>query len=97
MTNVIGFLEALGRTPAFPQAASAAWAALDGLAVGEDQRKALADADAGALNTLLGGRAFMALHILAPDGDEGPSRDAPDDGEAEQPGTEEPGEMEKPG
>lgn len=96
MPDAIGFLEALGRSPALPQVARGAWEALDGLPIGEGQRRALVRGDAAALAALLGGRAFMAMHILAPDGGEQPYKEGPDDDGGRLPGKEEQEEAEKP-
>ncbi len=83
MLDVIQFLEGQGRSPALQGSGSPdAYADSVGhLDIGEPAQRALIERDAGALNGLLGGRAWMAMHILAPDGDDEPlqSPDRQDD------------------
>ena len=59
MSNVIQFLEALGRAPAMPWSGVDYAAAVAALEADPAQRDALLDRDAATLNRLLGGRAVM--------------------------------------
>lgn len=90
MSDVIGFLESLGRRPAGSMQGYAA--AVDALAADQSASDALLRRDAQALATALGGRDAMWCAILSPDESPGeeqppqreePSRDDP------QPDTEE--------
>ena len=66
MSNIIRFLETMGRKPVPPADFSAAVAALE---VGAPQRKALLDRDQDALNALLDGRRQLRCAIFAADED----------------------------
>lgn len=70
MSNVIQFLETLGRTPLQACAYGAAVAALK---IDDVERQALFDCDGIALNDLLGGRTKMYLMVATPE------EDVPDD------------------
>lgn len=72
MTDAIRYLEMLGGSPAADAVANAACHAMPECSL---QCDALAKGDLAGLRALLGGRAFMAMHVLAPD--EEPSREAP--------------------
>ena len=86
MSNVIQFLEAMGRNPALSAAEYAATvAALD---ANDEQRQALLDRDHAALNQLLDGRAKMICMITTPD--ERAPNEAPDQDDGYVPDTEEP-------
>lgn len=82
MSNVITFLESLGREPALAARPAddyaAAVAALD---VGDDARAALLARDAAALNGLLGGRLRMMAILFPADGDEKKDGEQKDDGD----------------
>lgn len=88
MSNVIQFLEAMGRKPTLsPADYVATVAALD---VDDEQREALFERDHAGLNKLLDGRTQMMFMVNAPDedqpaylpddadGDEVPDQDEPD-------------------
>ena len=66
MSNIIRFLEAMGRKPISPADYAATVAALE---IGAPQRKALLDRDQGALNELLDGRRQLRCAIFAADED----------------------------
>ena len=66
MSNIIRFLETMGRTPISPADYAATVAALE---VGAPQRKALIDRDQDALNELLDGRRQLKCAIFAADED----------------------------
>ncbi|MBB5208451.1 hypothetical protein [Chiayiivirga flava] len=63
MSNIIGFLESIGRTRLSEAQYAAAVATLD---IDAAQRDALLRRDAGALNDLLGGRATQMMMMLFP-------------------------------
>lgn len=65
MSDVIGFLESLGASPARSPDAYAG--AVAGLAVAPEVRDALLRRDPAALNALLGGRAAMWCAVLSPE------------------------------
>ncbi|GAB3383613.1 hypothetical protein [Lysobacter fragariae] len=77
MSNVVQFLETLGRNPALNY--SAAVAALD---VEDAERRALLARDQAALNDLLGGRKKVLCALFPAEGDEPKQDEQPDDGEA---------------
>jgi hypothetical protein len=66
MSNVIRFLETMGRKPISPADFAATVAALE---IEAPQRKALLDRDQGALNELLDGRRQLRCAIFAADED----------------------------
>ena len=66
MSNIIRFLETMGRKPISPADYAATVAALE---VGASQRKALLDRDQDALNELLDGRRQLKCAIFAADED----------------------------
>ena len=66
MSNVIRFLETMGRKPISPADYAATIAALE---IEAPQRKALLDRDQGALNELLDGRRQLRCAIFAADED----------------------------
>ena len=66
MSNVIRFLETMGRKPISPADYAATVAALE---IGAPQRKALLDRDQDALNELLDGRRQLRCAIFAADED----------------------------
>ena len=66
MSNIIRFLETMGRKPISPADYAATVAALE---VGASQRKALLDRDEDALNELLDGRRQLRCAIFAADED----------------------------
>jgi hypothetical protein len=66
MSNIIRFLETMGRKPVSPADFAASVAALE---VGAPQRKALLDRDQDALNELLDGRRQLRCAIFAADED----------------------------
>lgn len=66
MSNIIRFLETMGRKPVSPADFPASVAALE---VGAPQRKALLDRDQDALNELLDGRRQLRCAIFAADED----------------------------
>jgi len=70
MTDAIRYLEMLGGSPAADATVNAACHEMPDL-----QRDALSKGDLAGLGALLGGRAFMAMHVLAPE--EEPLREAP--------------------
>lgn len=86
MSNVITFLETLGRAPAGRSADDYA-AAVAMLDVGDDARAALLARDAAALNDLLGGRPRMVCMLFPADDDQ--KKDGEGEGEGEGEGSEE--------
>ena len=66
MSNIIRFLETMGRKPISPADFAATVAALE---IEAPQRKALLDRDQGALNELLDGRRQLRCAIFAADED----------------------------
>jgi hypothetical protein len=66
MSNVIRFLETMGRKPISPADYAATVAALE---IEAPQRKALLDRDQGALSELLDGRRQLRCAIFAADED----------------------------
>lgn len=82
MSNVISFLETLGRAPASAgRSADDYAAAVAALDVGDDARAALLARDAAALNDLLGGRLRMMAILFPADGDEKKDGEQKDDGD----------------
>ncbi len=84
MSNVIQFLEAMGRKPALSPADYAASVAA--LEVDDAQRQALLERDHAGLNELLDGRVKMFCVIATPD--ERAPNDAPDQDDGYVPGRE---------
>lgn len=82
MSNVIQFLESLGRNPANGLSPADYAAAVAVLEIDDAQRQALLDRDHAALNGLLGGRAKMYC-LVAPAENEpqDDQRESDDDGE----------------
>lgn len=87
MSNVIAFLESLGRDATMAaQGQDTYAAAVDALGLDDEPRQALLDRDAAALGDLLGGRLEMMCLLFPADGDEKKDddqddSDQPDDGE----------------
>ena len=70
MSNVIAFLEALGKNPALAEASNEDYAAaVDALGLDDAPRQALLARDATALNDLLGGRSKMVCALFPADGE----------------------------
>lgn len=85
MSNVIVFLESLGRNPALATASGDEYAAaVDALGLDDAPRQALLDRDPAALNALLGGRLKMMCLLFPADGDEKKDGDE-QEGDADQP------------
>jgi len=90
MSNVIQFLEAMGKTSAARFSDAEYAAAIAALDVDDAQRQALLTRDHVAINDLLGGRAkLMMLTLFPADDDEKPQDEQPD---SEQPEKETPPE-----
>lgn len=87
MSNVIAFLESLGKNPALAEAANEDYAAaVDALGLDDAPRQALLDRDASALSDLLGGRSKMVCALFPADDqpakeqeDDVPQEDSPDE------------------
>ncbi len=77
MSNVIAFLESLGREPAQSMAKDGYAAAIAALEVDDATRSALLAADAGALGDLLGGRPKMVCMLFPADDDQKQEGDEP--------------------
>ena len=77
MSNVVQFLESLGRNPAVNY--SAAVAALD---VEDAERQALLARDQSALNDLLGGRKKVLCALFPAEGDEPQQEEQPEPDDA---------------
>ena len=68
MSNVIQFLEAMGRNPGLSRLSAADYAAsVAALDLQDEQRDALLTRDQDALNGLLGGRTKMYCYVARPD------------------------------
>lgn len=81
MSNLISFLETLGRDAGLPSTGEAYATAVDALEVDDQAKATLLAKDASALNDLLGGRPKMICMLFPADGDE--KKDGGDeDGEA---------------
>lgn len=87
MSDVIRFLESLGRNP-LPLSEAEFTAAVENAALSPETKRALLLRDIEALNREVGGRGFMLCLIYQPDNDEQPGREEPDGGE--QPSEQEP-------
>ena len=86
MSNVIQFLESMGRNPGMTRLSAADYAATVALLdVHDEQRDALLNRDHDALNGLLGGREKMVCAVWSPE--EQPVRRDDDQPEEEQPAT----------
>jgi hypothetical protein len=82
MSNVIAFLEQMGKNPALHgQSPQDYAAAVQALGLDDAPRQALLDRDATALNDLLGGRTKMMCFLFPADGDEQKKDDEPSDGD----------------
>ena len=85
MSNVIAFLESLGRSAAPAPTAAELADAVAALPVGDDAKSALLAGDTGTLSDLLGGRPKMICMLFPADddqkkdGDEEPTEPVPDD------------------
>ena len=77
MSNVIAFLESLGRNPDIRPASAELAAAVAALPVGDDARTALLAGDAGTLGDLLGGRPKMICMLFPADDDQKQEGDEP--------------------
>lgn len=86
MSNVLQFLESLGRNPR-PLSADEFTAAVANADLAPAARNALLERDVEALNRELGGRGFMLCLIYPADNDEQPGDEAPA-GDEEIPGEE---------
>lgn len=84
MSNVIEFLDRIGRNP-MPSAEDYA-ACVAALEVEAPEREALLARDADALNAILGGRAVMRCSVFEPsrEPDQEPDGDVPDGDEDQQ-------------
>lgn len=84
--GLVGFLEQAGRDPTFmrDKCPDSAWS----LEISDAERQALRNGDAAGLRAALGARPVMAMHIIAPDGDEtkeAPGEQEPDPRDPQQP------------
>lgn len=86
MSNVIAFLESLGKNPALAEAANEDYAAaVDALGLDDAPRQALLARDANALSDLLGGRSTMVCALFPADDqpqkeqEDEPQEDSPDE------------------
>lgn len=80
MSDVIRFLENLGRNP-LPLGEGAFTAAVMAADLSPESKRALLQRDIEALNREVGGRGFMLCLIYQPDNDDQPGREEPDDTE----------------
>lgn len=86
MSNVIPFLEAMGRNPGMTRLSAADFAATVALLeIGDAERQSLLLRDHSSLNDLLGGRAKMVCMVWSPE--EQPVRKDDDQPDEEQPVT----------
>ena len=86
MSNLIAFLESLGRDVAVPAHGEGFVAAVKAAELDDRAEAALLSGNASALNDLLGGRAKMMCLLFPADGDEKkdgeePAEEAPDEDE----------------
>lgn len=82
MSNVIAFLESLGKNAAQSQLSGEEYvAAVEALALDDAPRQALLDRDASALSGLMGGRLKMMCLLFPADGEEKKDGDVPADGD----------------
>lgn len=82
MSNVIAFLESLGKNAAHSQLSGEAYvAAVDALGLDDAPRQALLDRDADALSGLMGGRMKMMCLLFPADGEEPQKDQGPAEGE----------------
>ena len=77
MSNVIAFLESLGRNPDIRPASAELAAAVAALPVGDDARAARLAGDAGTLGDLMGGRPKMICMLFPADDDQKQDEDSP--------------------
>jgi hypothetical protein len=91
MSNVIAFLESLGKDVAFSAPAPEAYAdAVQALDLDDAARQALLARDAAGLNDLLGGRMKMMCLLFPADSDKNHQDGEEPEGEGEQPVEDEP-------
>lgn len=91
MSNVIAFLESLGRDAALAGQSPEAYAdAVQALGLDDAPRRALLARDAAGLNDLLGGRMTMMCLLFPADGDNHNKDGEEPEGESDQPADEEP-------
>lgn len=82
MSNVIAFLESLGKNAAHSQLSGEAYvAAVEALALDDAPRQALLDRDASALSGLMGGRLKMMCLLFPADGEQPKEGDEPAEGD----------------
>jgi hypothetical protein len=84
MSNVIAFLESMGRDPALVAGGEEFTKAVDSLGMDDQARAALLAGDVGSLSELLGGRTRMLCALLPADDDQKDDEgegDGEDDGE----------------
>ena len=82
MSNVIQFLEKMGKDPAMAKLDQDEYAAaVDALGLDDAPRRALLDRDADSLNGLLGGRHKMVCMLFPADGDDNKKDDDQEDGD----------------
>lgn len=77
MSDVIAFLESLGRNPILPTE-EAFIEAVQRAELSPEVRRALLQRDVSALNREVGGRGVMLCLIYQPDNDDQPGREEPD-------------------
>lgn len=91
MSNVIAFLESLGKDAALAgQSPQAYAAAVEALGLDDAPRQALLARDAAGLNDLLGGRMKMMCLLFPADGEKNNEDGEVPDGESEVPADDEP-------
>jgi uncharacterized protein with beta-barrel porin domain len=82
MSNVIAFLESLGKNAAQSQLSGEAYvAAVEALALDDAPRQALLDRDANALSGLMGGRLKMMCLLFPADGEQPQEGEEPAEGD----------------
>lgn len=82
MSNVIAFLESMGRNASLSRLSGDDYAAaVESLALDDSSRQALLARDAQALNGLAGGRLQMMCILLPADGDENQKDQNQEDGD----------------
>lgn len=85
MSNVIQFLESMGKDPAASNMSSEEFtAAVKALDVDDVAKYALLNRDHAALNMLLGGRTKMMMMLVPAEDDEGEGKDNDDDQKKEE-------------
>lgn len=91
MSNVIAFLESMGKDAAYAaQSPESYKSAVDALCVDDAERQALLARDAAGLNDLLGGRMKMMCLLFPADGDKNNQDGEEPEGESDQPVDDEP-------